>query len=152
MVAQRLARPVDDCTHRLVHVARRLLDRLVVVALDHHGSLGGVSGNGVDNGLRIGSVSDQIAQECIATGTGFVGVLETRAQRFEITVNVGEKGDDQRLFAHVREVSRQLYRIAAHGSNRALPSSLRLRRAGWYILRSTREGGGKPRMVRAQSR
>jgi hypothetical protein len=49
----------------------------------------------VDHCCRVRTVPDQVAQERIAIGTSAGGVFQTRSQRLEVAVDVGEQRDDQ---------------------------------------------------------
>ena len=93
---QRFAGPLDDAAQRVVHVARRLVDGLVVVPLDDDRALGRVARDRVDDRLRIGAVSHQIAEEHVAAGTALARVPQAGIQRLEIGVDVGKQRDDQR--------------------------------------------------------
>src|SRR5262249_8852325 len=89
-----LARPVDGRAQRLVHVARSLDHRLVVIASDYERAFGGIAGDDLDDLLRIGAIAHEIAEERVARRTACGGVLEAGLERFQVAVHVGEERDD----------------------------------------------------------
>jgi len=54
-----------------------------------------VIGDDVDHCCRVRTIPDQVAKERIALGTSAGGVFQTRSQRLEVAVDVGEQRDDQ---------------------------------------------------------
>lgn len=65
-----------------------------MIAFHDNRAAGRIIGHRGDDVLRIGTISDEIAEERITLRTVVGRVPETRLQRFEIAVDVGEKGDD----------------------------------------------------------
>src|SRR5262249_2607246 len=87
-------RPLDRIRSDVGELARESLrDRLVVVSLDRDGSARDVSGDDVDDRARIGAVTDEITEKGETLRTARLRVAQTRFERFDVAVNVGEKCD-----------------------------------------------------------
>ena len=67
-----------------------------MIALDDDSPLGSVTRDNVDDFLRIGAISHEIAEERIAARSALGRVFQARLQSLEVAVDIGQEGDDQR--------------------------------------------------------
>ena len=88
------ALPLDRVARHLVHVAARLRDRLVVVALHRDRAFFDVALHRGDDRLGIGAVARQVAEKRVALRAGFVRVPQAGVERLEIRVHVGQECED----------------------------------------------------------
>jgi hypothetical protein len=87
-----LARPFNGCASRVVEIAGSMFDGLVVISLENHRALGGVSGNNLDDTACIRTITHEIAEKGKAFRAASSSVTEARIQGFQVAVNVGKQG------------------------------------------------------------
>ena len=92
-LAELRARPLDRrlraSRERIVLAAER---RRIVVAQHGDGALRHVALDQLDDGDRVGAVPDEVAKERAAVSAQAFRVRETRGDRLDVAVDVGEQG------------------------------------------------------------
>ena len=87
-----LARPFDRSAGRVVEIAASTFDGLVVISLENHCALGGVSGDNLDDAACVRAIAHEIAEKDKALRAAAFSVTKTRVQGFQVTVDVGQQG------------------------------------------------------------
>ena len=68
-----------------------MLDRRIVIALERDAALARDPHHDVDDRHRVRAVADEVAEQCVAIDALRACVCETRVERLEIGVNVGQQ-------------------------------------------------------------